>query len=99
LLVYPARMQANLDKLGGLHNSQRVLLALTQAGASREDSYRLVQRNAMRTWEHGEDFLTNLKADKDVMALLRPADVEAMFDLGYHLKHVDTIFARVFGSG
>ncbi len=97
LLVYPVRMMANLDKLGGLHNSQRVLLALTQAGASREDAYRLVQRNAMRTWEHGEDFLTNLKADKDVMALLKAADVEAMFDLGYHLKHVDTIFERVFG--
>ncbi len=86
LLIYPANMRRNLDKLGGLHNSQRVLLALTQAGASREDSYAMVQRNAMRTWEHGEDFLTNLKADADVTARL------------YHFKHVDTIFARVFGE-
>jgi adenylosuccinate lyase len=97
LLVYPERMQANMDRLGGLHNSQRVLLALTQAGASREDAYRLVQRNAMRTWEHGEDFLTNLKADKEVAAMLSIDEIEAMFDLGYHLKHVDTIFERVFG--
>jgi adenylosuccinate lyase len=98
LLVYPERMQANLDRLGGLHNSQRVLLALTQAGASREDAYRLVQRNAMRTWEHGEDFLTNLKADADVATRLTAAELEAMFDLGYHLKHVDVIFDRVFGK-
>jgi adenylosuccinate lyase len=98
LLVYPSRMKANLDRLGGLHNSQRVLLALTQAGASREDAYRLVQRNAMRTWELGEDFLTNLKADKDVAAHLSAHALEAMFDLGYHLKHVDTVFARVFGT-
>src|SRR6478735_2631613 len=92
LLVYPQNMRKNLDRLGGLHNSQRVLLALTQAGASREESYSLVQRNAMRTWEHGEDFLTNLKADKDVTAKVPPAQLEAMFDIGYHLKHVDTIF-------
>ena len=98
LLIYPARMQANLDKLGGLHNSQRVLLALTQAGVSREDSYRLVQRNAMRTWELGEDFLTNLKADKDVASKLSHSELEAMFDLDYHLAHVDTIFDRVFGK-
>jgi adenylosuccinate lyase len=98
LLVYPENMQANLDKLGGLHNSQRVLLALTQAGVSREDAYRLVQRNAMRTWEEGRDFLTELKADKEVTAKLKPKHLEAMFDLGYHLKHVDTIFARVFGA-
>jgi adenylosuccinate lyase len=98
LLVYPERMKANLDRLGGLHNSQRVLLALTQAGASREDAYKLVQRNAMRTWEHGEDFLDNLKADKEVTAKLSPAELEAMFDLGYHLKHVDAIFGRVFGE-
>ncbi len=98
LLVYPHNMRKNLDKLGGLHNSQRVLLALTQAGASREDSYAMVQRNAMRTWEHGEDFLTNLKADRDVTAKLSGAALEAMFDEGYHLKHVDTIFARVFGE-
>jgi adenylosuccinate lyase len=97
LVVYPKAMQANLDKLGGLHNSQRVLLALTQAGVSREDAYRLVQRNAMKTWNEGRDFLTELKADKDVTAKLKPAALEAMFDLGYHLKHVDTVFKRVFG--
>ncbi len=98
LLIYPKAMQANLDKLGGLHNSQRVLLALTQAGVSREDAYRLVQRNAMKTWEEGRDFLTELKADKEVTAKVKPAELEAMFDLGYHLKHVDTVFARVFGT-
>ena len=97
LLVYPANMKKNLDKLGGLHNSQRVLLALTQAGVSREDSYRLVQRNAMKTWEHGKDFLTELKADTDVTAKLSAKELEAMFDDAYHLKHVDTIFKRVFG--
>ncbi|MEZ5844952.1 MAG: adenylosuccinate lyase [Hyphomicrobiaceae bacterium] len=98
LVVYPENMQKNLDRLGGLHNSQRVLLALTQAGASREDAYRLVQRNAMKTWQHGADFLAELKADKDVTGYLKPAELEAMFDLGYHFKHVDTIFARVFGA-
>lgn len=98
LLIYPHNMRKNLDRLGGLHNSQRVLLALTQAGASREDSYAMVQRNAMRTWEHGEDFLTNLKKDKDVTAKLSDAALEAMFDEGYHFKHVDTIFRRVFGE-
>ena len=97
LVVYPANMKKNLDKLGGLHNSQRVLLALTQAGASREDAYALVQRNAMKTWEHGADFLSELKADKDVTARLSPAELDQMFDLGYHTKHVDTIFKRVFG--
>ena len=97
LLVYPENMKKNLDKLAGLHNSQRVLLALTQAGVSREDSYRLVQRNAMKTWEHGADFLTSLKADTEVSSRISPADLEAMFDLGYHFKHVDTIFERVFG--
>lgn len=96
LLIYPQNMRKNLDRLGGLHNSQRVLLALTQAGASREESYAMVQRNAMRTWEHGEDFLTNLKADKDVTARLSAAELEAMFDEGYHFKQVDTIFRRVF---
>ncbi len=90
-------MKKNLDKLGGLHNSQRVLLALTQAGASREESYTLVQRNAMKTWEHGADFLTELKADTDVIAKVPARDLEAMFDLGYHTKHTDTIFKRVFG--
>ena len=97
LVVYPANMKKNLDKLGGLHNSQRVLLALTQAGASREDAYALVQRNAMKTWEHGADFLTELKADKDVTAKVPAKDLEAMFDLGYHTKNVDAIFKRVFG--
>jgi adenylosuccinate lyase len=97
LIVYPATMQKNLDRLSGLHNSQRVLLALTQAGASREDAYRLVQRNAMKTWEHGADFLAELLADPDVTGHLKPDAIREMFDLGYHLKHVDTIFARVFG--
>ncbi len=98
LVVYPANMRKNLDRLGGLHNSQRVLLALTQAGASREDAYSLVQRNAMKTWEHGRNFLVELKTDKDVTSRLKPADIDAMFDDAYHLKHVDTIFRRVFGS-
>lgn len=98
LLVYPEAMKRNLDKLGGLHNSQRVLLALTQKGVSREDSYRLVQRNAMKTWEEGRDFLGELKADEEVRARLSEAELDAMFDDGYHLKHVDTIFTRVFGQ-
>ncbi|HCL48966.1 MAG TPA: adenylosuccinate lyase [Rhodobiaceae bacterium] len=95
LLVYPERMQANLDKLGGLVHSQRVLLALTQAGVSREDAYRLVQRNAMPVWRGEGQFLDLLKADEDV--ILSDDALEALFDLGYHFKHVDTIFARVFG--
>ena len=98
LVVYPDAMQANLDKLGGLHNSQRVLLALTQAGLSREDAYGLVQRNAMKTWNEGKDFLSELKADKDVTAKLDPAALEAMFDLDFHFKNVDVIFERVFGN-
>ena len=98
LVVYPATMKANLDKLAGLHNSQRILLALTQAGASREDAYALVQRHAMKTWERGADFLAELKADPEVTARLTPAALDAMFDLGYHTAHVDTIFKRVFGS-
>ncbi len=99
LLVYPARMQKNLDKMGGLVHSQRVLLALTQAGVSREDSYRLVQRNAMKVWESdGElSLLELLKGDAEVTAALSAQEIEDKFDLGYHLKHVDTIFARVFG--
>ncbi len=97
LVVYPANMRKNLDRLGGLHNSQRVLLALTQAGASREDAYAMVQRNAMKTWERGADFLAELKADKDVVAKVPAKELEAMFDLGYHTRHVDTIFKRVFG--
>ena len=97
LVVYPENMQKNLDRLGGLHNSQRVLLALTQAGVSREDAYRLVQRNAMKTWETGADFLAELKADADVVASVPAAELDEMFDLGYHTKHVETIFKRVFG--
>ncbi len=98
LLVYPENMQANLDRLGGLVHSQRVLLALTQAGMSREDAYSTVQRNAMPVWRGEGKFLDLLKADKDVMAALSEADLEALFDLHYHLKHVDTIFERVFGT-
>ena len=98
LLVYPENMQKNLDRLGGLVHSQRVLLALTQKGVSREDSYRLVQRNAMPVWRGEGNFLELLKADKDVSAKLSAAELEALFDLGYHTKHVDTIFARVFGK-
>ena len=96
LLVYPENMKANMDKLGGLHNSQRILLALTQAGISREDSYRLVQRNAMKVWEEGADFAAELKADPEVSAKLTDAEIDDKFDLGYHTKHVDTIFKRVF---
>jgi adenylosuccinate lyase len=98
LVIYPENMKKNLDKLGGLHNSQRVLLALTQAGASREEAYALVQRNAMKTWDKGLDFLSELKADKDVTAKIAPSALDAMFDIGYHLKGVDTIFKRVFGT-
>ncbi|MCJ2143235.1 adenylosuccinate lyase [Methylobacterium sp. E-066] len=98
LLIYPANMQKNLDRLGGLVHSQRVLLALTQAGVSREDSYRLVQRNAMPVWRGEGDFLALLKADADVTAALSPEQIEECFDLGYHFKHVDTIFSRVFGA-
>ena len=98
LLVYPANMQKNLDRLGGLIHSQRVLLALTQAGVSREDSYRLVQRNAMPVWRGEGDFLALLKADPEVAAALAPEQIEACFDLDYHFKHVDTIFGRVFGD-
>jgi adenylosuccinate lyase len=100
LLVYPERMQKNLDRMGGLVHSQRVLLALTQAGASREDSYRLVQRNAMKVWESDGalSLLELLKADSEVTALLSDAELEDRFDLGYHYKHVDAIFGRVFGT-
>ena len=100
LLIYPERMQKNLDRMGGLVHSQRVLLALTQAGASREDSYRLVQRNAMKVWESDGQLslLELLKADTEVTALLSSEQIEERFDLGYHLKHVDTIFERVFGT-
>ena len=96
LLVYPEHMQQNMDKLGGLIHSQRVLLALTQAGASREDAYKLVQRNAMKVWQEGKDFYTELCADTEVTAHLSPEKLKTYFDLSYHTKHVDTIFARVF---
>ncbi|MCV9960528.1 adenylosuccinate lyase [Pararhizobium sp. BT-229] len=97
LLVYPDNMMKNMNKFRGLVHSQRVLLALTQAGASREDAYRLVQRNAMKVWEQGKDFLEELLADSEVRAFLPEADIREKFDLGYHTKHVDTIFNRVFG--
>jgi adenylosuccinate lyase len=98
LLVYPANMKKNLDRLGGLIHSQRVLLALTQKGVSREDAYSLVQRNAMPVWRGEGDFLTLLKGDRDVSRSLSAAELEDLFDLGYHLKNVDIVFARVFGE-
>ncbi len=106
LLVYPERMISNMDRLGGLVHSQRILLALTQSGLSREDSYRLVQRNAMKVWDSYQtagnadvDFLEELLADEDVRAALSEEEIRERFDLGYHTKHVDTIFERVFGQG
>lgn len=98
LLVYPENMLKNLNKFHGLVNSQRVLLALTQKGVSREDAYRIVQRNAMQVWEHGKDFLEQLLADPDVRNVLSEEEIREKFDLGYHTKHVDTIFQRVFGE-
>jgi len=98
LIVYPENMQKNLDRLGGLIHSQRVLLALTQKGISREDSYKFVQRNAMPVWRGEGDFLTLLKKDPEVSKALSATELEELFDLGYHLKHVDTIFKRVFGA-
>jgi adenylosuccinate lyase len=98
LVVYPGTMQKNLDRLGGLIHSQRVLIALTQKGVAREDAYRLVQRNAMKVWGGESDFLTLLKADPDVRKHLSEAELAENFDLAYHFKHVDTIFARVFGK-
>jgi len=99
LLVYPARMEKNMNRMGGLIHSQRVLLALTQAGLTRDESYRLVQRNAMKVWESDGalSLLDLLKADPEVTAALTPEQLEEKFDLGYHFKHVETIFARVFG--
>ena len=96
LLVYPEKMQANLDALGGLVHSQQVLLALTQKGVSREDAYRMVQRNAMEVWAGNGNYLDLLKADADVQNALSDAEIEALFDLDQHFKHVDTIFDRVF---
>ena len=96
LVVYPDNMQANMDKLGGLHNSQRVLLALVEKEASREDAYRLVQRNAMRTWAGEGAFLDFLKADEEIAQRLTHEELEALFDMEYHLAQIDTIYARVF---
>ena len=98
LVVYPENMLRNMNRFRGLIHSQRVLLALTQKGVSREDAYALVQRNAMKVWEAGADFLAELLADPEVRAALSEAEIAALFDLGYHTKHVDTIFARVFGA-
>lgn len=97
LLVYPENMRKNLDKLGGVVNSQRVLLALTQAGVSREDAYSIVQKSAMRVWQEGGNLLDYLKQDKQVTDALPGDALDAHFDDAYHLKHVDTIFSRVFG--
>lgn len=98
LVIYPDNMLANMNKFRGLVMSQRVLLALTQAGVSREDAYRLVQRAAMKVWEAGADFKTELLADPEVTAALTPEQIGEKFDIGYHTKHVDTIFKRVFGA-
>ena len=98
LVVYPEAMRKNLDRLGGLIHSQRVLLALTEKGVARDDAYAIVQRNAMPAWRGEGEFLELLKADKDVAKVLSAQELEALFDLGYHLKHVDTIFERVFGQ-
>jgi adenylosuccinate lyase len=107
LLIYPENMQKNLDKLGGLVHSQRVLLALTQKGVSREDAYVFVQRNAMKVWrkafeggaldDSDGDFRALLGSDKEVSAKLSDKELDALFDLSYHFKHVETIFQRVFG--
>ncbi|PPR20548.1 MAG: Adenylosuccinate lyase [Alphaproteobacteria bacterium MarineAlpha10_Bin3] len=98
LVVYPEKMAHNLNATGGLHNSQRLLLALTQAGMSREDAYRVVQRCAMAAWRENLSFLDQIKADCDITDYLDTATLESLFDLGYHTKHVDTIFNRVFGA-
>jgi len=99
LVIYPDNMLANMNKFRGLVMSQRVLLALTQAGVSRENAYRLVQRNAMKVWEQGKDFKTELLGDEDVLAALSTEQITEKFNLNYHTKHVDTIFTRVFGDG
>jgi adenylosuccinate lyase len=98
LVVYPDNMRRNLEHLGGLVHSQRVMLALTQKGASREDAYRLVQRNAMPVWRGEGDFLSLLQKDSEVTRYLGERELRACFDLDYHLKHVNTIFRRVFGE-
>jgi len=99
LVVYPQNMQKNLDRLGGLIHSQRVLLALVEKGLAREEAYRLVQRNAMRVWQDGGDFLALLNADPEISKALSASELEALFDLGYHTRHVEAIFGRVFGAG
>ncbi len=98
LVVYPERMKQNLERGGGLVHSQQVLLALTQKGLSRENAYRAVQRNAMRAFRGEGSFLEFLKADAEVSAALSAAELEALFDLGTHVRHVDAIFERVFGA-
>lgn len=98
LIVHPENMERNLNQFRGLVHSQRVLLALTQKGVSREDSYRLVQRNAMKVWEKNADFMDELKADPEVKKALGDDGIEACFDIAYHIKHIDTIFTRVFGD-
>ena len=98
MLIFPVNMLDNMNKFPGLVMSQRVLLALTQAGVSREDAYAMVQRNALKVWEHRTDFKQELLSDADVTAAISPEEIEEKFDLGYHTKHVDTIFARVFGE-
>ena len=98
LVVYPERMRENLEALGGLVDSQRVLLALTQAGMSREDAYRAVQRNAMAAWDGNASFSGLLKGDREIASFLEPGTIDELFDTAYHLKHVDTIFRRVFGE-
>ncbi|MEM9523332.1 MAG: adenylosuccinate lyase [Pseudomonadota bacterium] len=99
LVIHPENMLANMNRLRGLVMSQRILLALIQAGISREDAYRLVQRNAMKVWEDGKDFKDELLADAEVVAVLAPEDIEEKFDPAHHVRHVDTIFARVFAGG
>jgi adenylosuccinate lyase len=98
LVVYPDNMRKNLEQMKGLVYSQKILLDLTQSGVSREDAYRLVQRNAMKVWEQGKDFQQELLADSEVVGALGEAKIRESFDLGYHLKHVDTIFRRVFSE-
>ena len=98
LVIYPENMEKNLARLGGLVHSQRLLIALTQKGASREDAYKLVQRNAMPVWRGEGDFRSLLKKDAEVKRFLSDAEIDEQFDLAYHLKHVDTIFKRVFGA-
>lgn len=98
LNIYPENLKRNIELLGGLHNSQRVLLSLVEAGITREDAYAIVQRNAMKTWDKEEDFLTNLKSDSEVISKLDEQILESLFDLDYHFKHVDYIFERVFGE-